>query len=89
MSNHPSPKDGTPPERFGALWAPTPGTDGRMVGKPEHVDQLKAGVVTMHSQLAGNKVWLLRPHPLANAWALWTTERESLVSGSSSLCHEP
>eukprot|EP00913_Durusdinium_trenchii_P001267 g1167.t1 len=74
----------------GTVWCfvgSNPGTDGRMVGKPEHVDQLKAGVVTMHSQLAGNKVWLLRPHPLANAWASRTApalaaERLEIV------CHE-
>eukprot|EP00438_Fugacium_kawagutii_P024455 Skav202128 [mRNA] locus=scaffold1980:263824:264588:+ [translate_table: standard] len=47
---------------FGSNSAPA-----SMAGKPEHVDELRPGVVTMHSQIRGRKLWRLRP----NAFADW------------------
>lgn len=39
-----------------------------MAGKPEHVDQLRPGVITMHSQICGRKLWMLRPNAGAESW---------------------
>lgn len=53
--------------RTGTVWSFFGSTGASpMTGKPEHVDQLRPGVITMHSQICGRKVWMLRPNPLAN-----------------------
>eukprot|EP00439_Symbiodinium_sp_Y106_P083586 s273_g23.t2 len=44
-------------------------TSSSMQGKPEHVDQLAPGTITVHTQLCGRKVWKLRPHPLCPNWS--------------------
>lgn len=48
---------------FGSNSAPA-----SMAGKPEHVDELRPGVVTMHRQICGRKLWMLRPNALAESW---------------------
>lgn len=50
-----------------ALWAffGSNASEQALVGKPEHVDELRPGLVTMHAQLCGEKVWRLRPNPAA------------------------
>ncbi|CAE7312662.1 UTP6, partial [Symbiodinium necroappetens] len=40
-----------------------------MQGKPEHVDQLAPGTITVHTQLCGRKVWKLRPYLLCPNWS--------------------
>eukprot|EP00435_Cladocopium_sp_Y103_P005070 s4863_g1.t1 len=53
-----------------------------MAGKPEHVDQLRPGVITMHSQICGQKVWMLRPNAGAESWdkvPMLSSERIEIV----------
>lgn len=52
-----------------AVWAFFGSNDSEvaLAGKPEHVDDLRPGFVTMHAQLCGEKVWRLRPHASAFA----------------------
>ena len=52
----------------GTVWSFFGSSVGPMAGKPEHVDQLRPGVITMHSQICGRKVWTLRPNSLAESW---------------------
>eukprot|EP00927_Polykrikos_kofoidii_P058106 TRINITY_DN52441_c0_g1_i1.p1 TRINITY_DN52441_c0_g1~~TRINITY_DN52441_c0_g1_i1.p1 ORF type:complete len:454 (-),score=60.84 TRINITY_DN52441_c0_g1_i1:41-1339(-) len=54
----------------GAAWA-FMGINGGtrpLTGKLEHVDELRPGVLTMHAQLSGEKVWRLRPNAEADCW---------------------
>lgn len=48
----------------GALWAffGRNGGSAPLLGKPEHADALRPGVVTLHAQLSGAKAWRLRPN---------------------------
>lgn len=39
-----------------------------LLGKPEHVDELRPGIFTMHAQLCGAKTWRLRPNAAAESW---------------------
>lgn len=58
----------------GAVWAfvgrnePDGLSSPTLCGKPEHVDEMREGVITMHTQLCGQKIWRLRPNPVAS-WA--------------------
>ncbi|CAJ1411422.1 unnamed protein product, partial [Effrenium voratum] len=51
----------------GTVWSffgSNPSADS-LAGKPEHRDQLRPGVITMHTQVSGEKIWKLRP---SNDW---------------------
>lgn len=39
-----------------------------LTGKSEHVDQLRPGAITVHSQLCGEKIWRLRPYVDSGCW---------------------
>lgn len=67
-----------------------------LVGKPEHVDQLRPGVITMHHQVAGSKLWRLRPNVAApwdsppkfpGRWEICCEEGDRLVIDTSAWYH--
>merc|ERR1712070_1196653 len=56
--------------RTGAAWAffGRNGQSSPLIGKEEHVDELRPGAITLHIQISGEKLWRLRPNPDIRAW---------------------
>ena len=52
---------------FGRCPAAASAAAAPLLGKAEHVDELRPGVLTVHAQLCGRKTWRLRPN-LAAPW---------------------